>query len=60
MTNGWWSIAVNSPYSVCALNGGFPYNISKYVTPRAHTSPFSVCPCYLNAYGDIYSGVPTL
>lgn len=26
----------------------------------AHTSPYSVCPYYLNACGLIYKGVPTL
>lgn len=30
-----------------------PYNISKNTTPIAQTSPFSLCPYYLNAYGDI-------
>jgi hypothetical protein len=39
--------------SVCPLNGGCPNNISKNTTPTAHTSPYSVCPYYLNAYGLI-------
>lgn len=30
-----------------------PYNISKNTTPIAQTSPFSLCPYYLKAYGDI-------
>lgn len=30
-----------------------PYNISKNTTPIAQTSPFSLCPYYLRAYGDI-------
>lgn len=50
----------NKACSECAVNGGWPKIISKYMTPIAHTSPFSVWPYYRNAYGDIYKGVPTL
>lgn len=43
----------SSAYSECAVKGGWPKIISKYMTPIAQTSPFSVCPYYLNAYGDM-------